>query len=218
MRPSRCCIRHSRITSGCWRGATRSAATRASCIGTRSAVFAPVPELGLIVVDEEHDASFKQHEGGFRYSARDLAVRARAARAACRWCSARRRRRSRRCTTWQAGRYTRLPLPAPRRAGAAAAADAASICARTARAARASRRPAVQAIERHLAEDGQVLVFLNRRGYAPTLLCTACGWIAPCRELRCAAHRASAEPAGCAAITAAPTRRCRRAARSAASR
>jgi primosomal protein N' (replication factor Y) len=42
--------------------------------------------------------------------------------------------------------------------------------------------PAIQAIERHLSEDGQVLVFLNRRGYAPTLLCTACGWIAPCRD------------------------------------
>jgi primosomal protein N' (replication factor Y) len=42
--------------------------------------------------------------------------------------------------------------------------------------------PVVLAIERHLGEDGQVLVFLNRRGYAPTLLCTACGWIAPCRE------------------------------------
>ena len=42
--------------------------------------------------------------------------------------------------------------------------------------------PAIQAIERHLRDDGQVLVFLNRRGYAPTLLCTACGWIAPCRE------------------------------------
>ena len=45
-----------------------------------------------------------------------------------------------------------------------------------------SRTPAVLAIERHLGDGGQVLVFLNRRGYAPTLLCTACGWIAPCRE------------------------------------
>src|SRR5207253_1645674 len=54
--------------------------------------------------------------------------------------------------------------------------------------------PAVLAIERHLAADGQVLVFLNRRGYAPTLLCTACGWIAPCRECdaRLTVHLAAA--------------------------
>ena len=53
--------------------------------------------------------------------------------------------------------------------------------------------PAVLAIERHLAGDGQVLVFLNRRGYAPTLLCTACGWIAPCSDCdaRLTVHQAS---------------------------
>jgi primosomal protein N' (replication factor Y) len=51
--------------------------------------------------------------------------------------------------------------------------------------------PAIQAIERHLKEDGQVLVFLNRRGYAPTLLCTACGWVAPCKDCdaRLTVHR-----------------------------
>ena len=42
--------------------------------------------------------------------------------------------------------------------------------------------PAVEAMQRHLADDGQVLVFINRRGYSPTLACTACGWIAPCRD------------------------------------
>ena len=51
--------------------------------------------------------------------------------------------------------------------------------------------PVMEAIRRHLAAGSQVLVFINRRGYAPTLLCTACGWIAPCRALRCAPHRAS---------------------------
>ena len=179
---------HERLAA--WR--ERSAGHARIVLGTRSAVFAPVPDLGLIVVDEEHDASFKQHEGGCRYSARDLARGARAARAACRSCSARRRPSLETLHNVGAGRYTRLRAAAARRAGAAAAAGAASICARTPCTAGIAT-PAVQAIERHLAEDGQVLVFLNRRGYAPTLLCTACGWIAPCRDCdaRLTVHQAA---------------------------
>ena len=148
-------------------------------LGTRSAVFAPVPELGLIVVDEEHDASFKQHEGGFRYSARDLAVmRARLAGVPVLLGSATPSLETLHNVT--AGRYTRLALV---RRTAEAQPPVLKLIDLRAHALRAGiSTPAVLAIERHLAQDGQVLVFLNRRGYAPTLLCTACGWIAPCRE------------------------------------
>jgi primosomal protein N' (replication factor Y) (superfamily II helicase) len=148
-------------------------------LGTRSAVFAPVPELGLIVVDEEHDASFKQHEGGFRYSARDLAVmRARHAAVPVVLGSATPALET--LHNALAGRYARLRLE---RRAAQARPPALKLIDLRSNAMRAGlSTPAVLAIERHLAEDGQVLVFLNRRGYAPTLLCTACGWIAPCRE------------------------------------
>jgi primosomal protein N' (replication factor Y) (superfamily II helicase) len=148
-------------------------------LGTRSAVFAPVPELGLIVVDEEHDASFKQHEGGFRYSARDLAVvRARHAGVPVLLGSA-----TPALETLQnvaAGRYTLLRLG--RRAAQAQPPLLKLVDLRGSALHSGISAPAVRAIEQHLADDGQVLVFLNRRGYAPTLLCTACGWIAPCHE------------------------------------
>ena len=148
-------------------------------LGTRSAVFAPVPELGLIVVDEEHDASFKQHEGGFRYSARDLAVvRARHAGVPVLLGSATPALET--LHNVAAGRYTLLGLS--RRAAQAQPPLLKLIDLRSSARTAGIATPAVLAIERHLAEEGQVLVFLNRRGYAPTLLCTACGWIAPCRE------------------------------------
>jgi primosomal protein N' (replication factor Y) len=148
-------------------------------LGTRSAVFAPLPELGVIVVDEEHDASFKQHEGGFRYSARDLAVmRARLAAVPVVLGSATPALET--LHNVLTGRYTRLTLG--RRAAQASPPTLKLIDLRSHAVRGGLATPAVIAIEHHLAQQGQVLVFLNRRGYAPTLLCTACGWLAPCRE------------------------------------
>jgi primosomal protein N' (replication factor Y) (superfamily II helicase) len=148
-------------------------------LGTRSAVFAPVRDLGIIIVDEEHDASFKQHEGGFRYSARDLAVvRAQRADVPVLLGSATPALES--LQNVAGGRYVRLSLPY--RAAKAEPPRMALVDLRSNAGHAGVSTPAIQAIERHLRDDGQVLVFLNRRGYAPTLLCTACGWIAPCSE------------------------------------
>jgi primosomal protein N' (replication factor Y) (superfamily II helicase) len=148
-------------------------------LGTRSAVFAPVPDLGIIIIDEEHDPSFKQHEGGFRYSARDLAVvRAQRADVPVLLGSATPSLES--LQNVNGGRYTRLSMP--HRAASAEPPRMALVDLRANTVHAGVSTPAIQAIERHLHDDGQVLVFLNRRGYAPTLLCTACGWIAPCQE------------------------------------
>ncbi|HXS21381.1 MAG TPA: primosomal protein N' [Steroidobacteraceae bacterium] len=148
-------------------------------LGTRSAVFAPAQDLGVIIVDEEHDTSFKQHEGGFRYSARDLAV-VRAQRAGVPVVLGSATPALETLQNVTTGRYTRLPLT--RRAAEAVPPRLSLIDLRTSAVRAGISTPAVQAIERHLEAGGQVLVFLNRRGYAPTLLCTACGWIAPCRD------------------------------------
>jgi primosomal protein N' (replication factor Y) (superfamily II helicase) len=148
-------------------------------LGTRSAVFAPVPDLGIIIVDEEHDSSFKQHEGGFRYSARDLAVvRAQRADVPVLLGSATPALES--LQNVAGGRYIRLSLPY--RAARAEPPRMALVDLRANAGHSGISTPAIQAIERHLRDDGQILVFLNRRGYAPTLLCTACGWVAPCQE------------------------------------
>jgi primosomal protein N' (replication factor Y) len=159
-------------------------------LGTRSAVFAPVPDLGIVIVDEEHDASFKQHEGGFRYSARDLAVvRAQRADVPILLGSATPALES--LQNVAGGRYVRLTMP--HRAAKAEPPRMALIDLRANAEHSGISTPAMQAMQRHLNEDGQVLVFLNRRGYAPTLLCTACGWIAPCQECdaRLTVHQAS---------------------------
>ncbi len=174
-------VLHSALTDGERLNAWRAAAdgTARIVVGTRSAVFAPVPELGVIIVDEEHDASLKQHESGFHYSARDLAlVRAQRAQRPVVLGSA-----TPSLETLQnvaTGRYQQLRLP--RRAGQAAPPRLALVDLRAHAVTAGLATPVVQALERHLAADGQVLVFLNRRGYAPTLLCTACGWVAQCRD------------------------------------
>jgi primosomal protein N' (replication factor Y) (superfamily II helicase) len=158
-------------------------------LGTRLAVFTPMPDLGLIIVDEEHDTSFKQQDG-MRYSARDVAVfRARerglpillgsATPSLESWANAISR------APGTPSRYRLLTL--------------------TERAVEKARLPVVQridtrreklqdglsgallkAIEQRLARGEQSLIFLNRRGYAPVLACAACAWISRC--LRCAAN------------------------------
>jgi primosomal protein N' (replication factor Y) len=148
-------------------------------LGTRSAVFAPVADLGLVIVDEEHDASFKQHESGFRYSARDLSI-LRAQRAGVPIVLGSATPALETLQNVVSGRFTRLSLP--RRAGQALPPRAAVVDLREHAVRQGLSTPAVEAIQRHLADDGQVLVFINRRGYSPTLACTACGWIAPCRD------------------------------------
>ena len=188
-----------------WRSARAGSAR--IVLGTRSAVFAPMPRLGLIVVDEEHDSSYKQHESGCRYSARDLSVaRARQAQVPVVLGSATPAFET--LHNLQRGRYRGLLLP--RRPDQPEAPRLALIDLRAHAATQGLSLPVVEALRRHLAARSQVLVFINRRGYAPTLLCTACGWIAPCRQCdaRLTVHRTAAELRchHCGAVEALPQR------------
>ena len=145
-------------------------------IGTRSAVFTPVQKLGLIVVDEEHDTSFKQQEG-LRYSARDLAVmRAKLENVPVVLGSATPSIESLHNITL--GRYTHLLLP--KRAGAAKAPRVHLLDLRRQSLKEGLAPPLLETMTRHLAAGNQVLLFLNRRGYAPVLMCHTCGWVADC--------------------------------------
>lgn len=147
-------------------------------LGTRSAVWVPLPALGLIVVDEEHDASFKQQDG-FRYSARDVAVvRARNSEIPIILGSATPSLESE--MNARKGRYQRLLLPS--RAGGAVAPQLHGIDVRGLPLSGGLSAPLCAAIESHLARGEQALLFLNRRGYAPLLMCHLCGWIAQCER------------------------------------
>jgi len=145
-------------------------------LGTRLAVFTPLPELGLIIVDEEHDASFSQQEG-LRYSARDLAVfRAHQRNIPVVLGSA-----TPSLESWhnaEAGRYTLLNLPL--RATGAKLPALQLLDTRQLPLDEGLSQPALKTIGETLARGEQVLVFINRRGYAPVLHCSACAWVAPC--------------------------------------
>ncbi|HEY5624334.1 MAG TPA: primosomal protein N' [Gammaproteobacteria bacterium] len=145
-------------------------------VGTRSAVFAPLPAPGLIIVDEEHDASYKQHEG-FRYSARDLAVyRARQLDVPVLLASATPSLES--IHNARRGRYELLTMP--RRIGSAGEPAFHIVDLNRHTSTRGISTPLVAAIERHLADGNQVLLFLNRRGFAPVLFCAECRTLEEC--------------------------------------
>jgi primosomal protein N' (replication factor Y) len=177
-------IIHSGLSAGerlaAWAAARSGRA--ALVVGTRSALFTPMPRLGIIVLDEEHDASFKQQDG-FRYSARDIAVKRaaeldipvvlgsatpsleslrNAAQGKYNWHRLRER-------------ATNAPLPAWR-----------VLDMRQHNTLNGLSATALEAIGDTLDRDEQAMVFLNRRGYAPVLMCQQCGWSGSCE--RCDAH------------------------------
>ena len=145
-------------------------------LGTRSAVFTPLPEAGLLVIDEEHDASYKQQDG-IRYHARDVAiVRARSLDVPILLGSATPSLES--LHNAELGRYRRHRLS--RRAGDAQAPKVRIVDVRKLRMQDGLGQAMLDAIGACLAQGGQALVFKNRRGYAPALLCHDCGFTALC--------------------------------------
>jgi primosomal protein N' (replication factor Y) len=151
-------------------------------LGTRLSVFMPMPRLQLIVVDEEHDASFKQQEG-LRYSARDVAIfRAKQRDIPIVLGSATPSFESFYHSSNE--RYRRLDLPL--RAVALAMPTVATVDTRKEKLQDGLSAELIAAISERLRRGEQSLIFLNRRGYAPVLACPSCGWISHCR--RCAAN------------------------------
>jgi primosomal protein N' (replication factor Y) len=147
-------------------------------IGTRSAIFTPLPRPGLIVIDEEHDSSYKQQDG-FRYSARDLAVyRARQLDIPIVLGSATPAFET--LNNALEGRYRHLRLP--ERPGSAKQPDMHMIDLRQHPLHEGLSQPLIETMRRHLQADGQVLIYLNRRGFAPTLLCPTCGITQECNR------------------------------------
>ncbi len=170
---------HSRLTPrerlASWQLAQRGAAP--IIIGTRSAIFTPLKSPGIIVVDEEHDLSFKQ-QTGLKYSARDLAVaRGKLENIPVVLGSATPSLES--IHNVKKGRYQLLSLV--KRIGAAVQPTFHIVDMRSQKLKNGIALGLLGEINRHINNGGQVLVFLNRRGFAPLLICHHCGWTANCR-------------------------------------
>jgi len=160
-------------------------------LGTRLAVFAPAPRLALVVVDEEHDGSYKQQDG-VRYHARDVAIwRAHARGVPIVLGSATPSLET--LHNAALGRYENLALPSRARTDARAA-TVSRVPVRDSAARDGIAGPILAAIGRALGAGEQSLVFVNRRGYAPALKCAACAWQAMCPNCsaRLVVHRAPA--------------------------
>lgn len=156
-------------------------------IGTRSAIFSQFTNLGLIIVDEEHDTSFKQQDR-FRYHARDLAViRARELNIPVVLGSATPSLET--LFNAQRSRYHHLILR--QRAGNAQLPSYQLIDIRHVQMEQGLSPALIQAMREHLANNNQVMLFLNRRGFAPVLYCNACNWICECKrcDARMVFHR-----------------------------
>ena len=173
------CIQHSgmsekqRVTN--WVNARENSVSLV--IGTRLAVLSPIKNLGLIIVDEEHDASYKQQDGGPRYSARDVAViRAHDLNIPVVLGSATPSLESQHNANNK--RYTQIRLNSRPQNTALPTIQLADL--RNQPLTAGLTQQTITDIEAQLKKQNQVLVFLNRRGYAPVLQCHSCGWIADC--------------------------------------
>ncbi|MHB1676369.1 MAG: primosomal protein N' [Sulfuriferula sp.] len=152
-------------------------------LGTRLAIFTPLPALALIIVDEEHDSSFYQQES-LRYVARDVAIM----RAQHRSCPVVLGSATPALETWhnaQTGRYQRISL-SHRAIATAQLPQIRLIDNRTQKPTEGISPALASAIQARLQKGEQSLIFINRRGYAPTLVCRACAWAAGCT--RCSAR------------------------------
>ena len=151
-------------------------------LGTRSAIYTPMPNLGLIILDEEHDLSFKQQEG-FRYHARDVALY----RAHLENCPIILGSATPSIDSYYLARQEKLTrLELNQRAGTAVMPKMHVIDLKIAKKQHGLSHELVEEIRKRLEKKEQVLIFLNRRGYAPVLICESCGWQANC--LNCDAH------------------------------
>lgn len=177
------CI-HSGLSNGerlqSWLAASRCSA--GILIATRSGVFTPMPKLGLIIVDEEHDGSYKQQDT-LRYNARDLAIY-RARQANCPVILGSATPSLETLHNARSGRYAHIQLKS--RAGGAKAPTVELLDIRQQVLKDGFAHPVLERIQDTLMRGHQVMVFLNRRGYAPSLICHDCGDITDCPH--CDAH------------------------------